>query len=294
MDESGAIVRVEHVSKVFGRRAEHALALRRAGKSKAELEQETGATIGVFDASFEVKRGEIFAVIGLSGSGKSTLLRCINRLIEPTAGDIYVDGAPLSRMPIKHLREVRRTKIGMVFQEGALFDSLTLRENVGYRLYEESSMPEEEIEIIVRRVLGFVGLEDAIDKMPSELSGGMKRRAGLARALVGSPKIILYDEPTAGLDPITARSIVDLMIKLRDFEGVTSIIVTHDLPAAGIVATEYADIGPDMDVRMVPCDNNFCLLNIHFIMLYEGEILFEGTLQQLKGSEESYIREFVH
>jgi len=155
-------------------------------------------------------------------------------------------------------------------------------------------MPEEEIEIIVRRVLGFVGLEDAIDKMPSELSGGMKRRAGLARALVGSPRIILYDEPTAGLDPITARSIVDLMIKLRDFEGVTSIFVTHDLLAAGIVATEYADIGPEMDVRMVSCDNNFCLLNIHFVMLYQGEILFEGTMQQLKSSQEPYIREFVH
>src|SRR5947208_2595286 len=128
------------------------------------------------------------------------------------------------------LVDIRR-KIGMVFQEGALFDSLTVRENVGYRLYEESALSEEEIEIIVRKVLGFVGLEDAIDKMPSELSGGMKRRVGLARALVGSPKIILYDEPTAGLDPITARSIVDLMIKLRDFAGVTSIIVTHDLPA---------------------------------------------------------------
>jgi len=243
--------------------------------------------------SFSLRRGETKIILGASGSGKSTILKLILGLIRPDSGQILVEGQDITKMSERELVQVRR-KIGMVFQEGALFDSLTLRENVGYRLYEESSMPEEEIEIIVRRVLGFVGLEDAIDKMPSELSGGMKRRAGLARALVGSPKIILYDEPTAGLDPITARSIVDLMIKLRDFEGVTSIFVTHDLLAAGIVATEYADIGPDMDVRMISCDNNVCLLNIHFIMLYQGEILFEGTLQQLKSSQESYIREFVH
>jgi phospholipid/cholesterol/gamma-HCH transport system ATP-binding protein len=243
--------------------------------------------------SFSLRRGETKIILGASGSGKSTILKLILGLIRPDSGQILVDGQDITKMTERELVQVRR-KIGMVFQEGALFDSLSLRENVGYRLYEESSMPEEEIEIIVRRVLGFVGLEDAIDKMPSELSGGMKRRAGLARALVGSPRIILYDEPTAGLDPITARSIVDLMIKLRDFEGVTSIFVTHDLLAAGIVATEYADIGPDMDVRMVSCDNNFCLLNIHFVMLYQGEILFEGTLQQLKSSQEHYIREFVH
>jgi len=243
--------------------------------------------------SFSLRRGETKIILGASGSGKSTILKLILGLIRPDSGQILVDGQDITKMTERELVQVRR-KIGMVFQEGALFDSLNLRENVGYRLYEESSMPEEEIEIIVRRVLGFVGLEDAIDKMPSELSGGMKRRAGLARALVGSPRIILYDEPTAGLDPITARSIVDLMIKLRDFEGVTSIFVTHDLLAAGIVATEYADIGPDMDVRMISCDNNFCLLNIHFIMLYQGEILFEGTLQQLKSSQELYIREFVH
>ena len=128
------IIRVDHVSKVFGRRAEHALALRRAGKGKAELERETGATIGVFDASFEVKRGEIFVVIGLSGSGKSTLLRCINRLIEPTAGEIYVDGAPLSRMSITHLREVRRKKIGMVFQHFGLLPNRTVLDNITFGL----------------------------------------------------------------------------------------------------------------------------------------------------------------
>ena len=164
--------------------------------------------------SFSLRRGETKIILGASGSGKSTILKLILGLIRPDSGQILVEGQDITKMSERELVQVRR-KIGMVFQEGALFDSLTLRENVGYRLDEESSMPEEEIEIIVRRVLGFVGLEDAIDKMPSELSGGMKRRAGLARALVGSPKIILYDEPTAGLDPITARSIVDLMIKLR-------------------------------------------------------------------------------
>ncbi len=158
--------------------------------------------------SFSMRRGETKIILGASGSGKSTILKLILGLIRPDSGEILVDGQDITKMSERELVQVRR-KIGMVFQEGALFDSLSLRENVGYRLYEESGMPEEEIEIIVRRVLGFVGLEDAIDKMPSELSGGMKRRAGLARALVGSPKIILYDEPTAGLDPITARSIVD-------------------------------------------------------------------------------------
>jgi len=242
--------------------------------------------------NIKIARGETKIILGASGSGKSTILKLLLGLIKPDSGQILVEGQDITKMSERELVQVWH-QIGMVFQEGALFDSLTLRENVGYRLYEESTMSEEEIEIIVRKVLGFVGLEDAIDKMPSELSGGMKRRAGLARALVGSPKIILYDEPTAGLDPITKRTIVELVIKLRDLEGVTSIFVTHDLRAAKMIATEYVILEPGGQLRIASSNENLCLLNINFVMLHDGEILFEGALQQLISSEESYIRSFV-
>src|SRR5437588_3521761 len=193
MDESDAIIHVDHVSKVFGRRAEHALALRRAGKSKAELEQETGATIGVFDASFEVKRGEIFVVIGLSGSGKSTLLRCINRLIEPTAGEIYVDGAPLFRMPFTHLREVRRKKIGMVFQHFGLLPNRTVLDNVTFGL-EIQGIPTEQRARRGGEALEVVGLQGQGSKRVRELSGGMQQRVGLARVLASRQESVLIDE----------------------------------------------------------------------------------------------------
>jgi phospholipid/cholesterol/gamma-HCH transport system ATP-binding protein len=186
-----------------------------------------------------------------------------------------------------------RRNIGMVFQEGALFDSLTVRENVGYRLFEEGLMGESEIEAAVLQLLGFVGLEEAIDKMPAELSGGMKRRVGIARALMGTPKIILYDEPTAGLDPITKRTIVELMIKLRDMEGVTSIFVTHDLQAASMIANEYASVEHDGQVRVKPGGESLCPSNIGFLMLQSGEICFRGRYHELMNSELPYIRTFT-
>src|SRR5918911_3069394 len=231
MDESEAIIRVEHVSKVFGRRAELALDLRRAGKSKAELEQETGATIGVFDASFEVKRGEIFVVIGLSGSGKSTLLRCINRLIEPTAGDIYVDGAPLSRMSIKQLREVRRKKIGMVFQHFGLLPNRTVLDNVTFWLEIQG------LSAAARRrrgdeMLGVVGLAGQGNKRVTELSGGMRQRVGLARALATGQEILLMDEPFSALDPLIRRDMQNLFLDIQGEVNRTVVFVTHDLDEA--------------------------------------------------------------
>lgn len=244
------------------------------------------------DVSFTIHNGETKIIMGASGSGKSTLLKLILGLIRPDSGSILIDGRNITEMSEKELVQVRRN-IGMVFQEGALFDSLTVRENVGYRLFEEGRMSEEEIEIVVRRLLGFVGLEEAIDKMPSELSGGMKRRVGLARALVGSPKSILYDEPTAGLDPITKRTIVELMIKLRDLEGVTTVFVTHDLRAAAIISNEYAVVDPESVVQIRRGGDSLCLAHVKFVMLYEGRVLFEGSMPELQSSGEQYIRKFV-
>jgi len=244
------------------------------------------------DVSFRITRGETKIIVGASGSGKSTILKLILGLIRPDSGHIIIDDQDITRMTEAELVQVRQ-RIGMVFQEGALFDSLSVRENVGYRLYEEAKLTEDEIEIAVQRLLGFVGLEDVIDKMPSELSGGMKRRVGIARALVGTPKVVLYDEPTAGLDPITKKTIVELMIKLRDLEGVTTVFVTHDLPAAAIMANEYAAIDDSGAVRFVRGDGGMCLANVHFVMLHDGSACFQGSYQELLASKVPYIRTFV-
>ncbi len=186
-----------------------------------------------------------------------------------------------------------RREIGMVFQEGALFDSLTVGENVAYRLLEESSATEEEIEETVMRLLGFVGLAHAVDKMPSELSGGMRRRVAIARAVVGNPSILLYDEPTAGLDPITSRTICELVIHSRDLRNVSSIFVTHDLSAATTLASELAVAGEGGKVEFRPEGDEFCLVNTRFVMLKDGRTLFEGTDEVLKTEQDEYIREFV-
>ncbi len=244
------------------------------------------------DISFSIARGETTIILGVSGSGKSTILKLILGLMKPDTGQILVEGQDITRLSEPELVQVRRG-IGMVFQEGALFDSLSVRENVGYRMYEAGKVSEEEIEVAVLRLLGFVGLEDAIDKMPAELSGGMKRRVGIARALLGTPKVVLYDEPTAGLDPITKRVIVELMIKLRDLEGVTTVFVTHDLPAAQVIATEYAAKDEDGDVRFHSDGGAQTLGNVQFIMLHEGSICFEGSFEEMKKSNQPYVRVFA-
>lgn len=244
------------------------------------------------DVSFRIKRGETKIILGESGSGKSTILKLILGLIRPNSGQIFVTGHEITQLTERDFAGIRRD-IGMVFQEGALFDSLSVKENVGYRLYEEGRMNEGEVEVAVSQLLGFVGLEDAIDKMPAELSGGMKRRVGIARALVGTPKVILYDEPTAGLDPITKRVIVELMIKLRDLEGVTSVFVTHDLQAATTIATEYASPGSNGHVDFKPMGDASNPIDINFIMLQDGLICFEGSYRELMGSQLPYVKKFV-
>jgi phospholipid/cholesterol/gamma-HCH transport system ATP-binding protein len=242
--------------------------------------------------SFRIERGETKIIVGESGSGKSTILKLILGLIRPESGQILIEGRDITRLTERELVSIRMD-IGMVFQEGALFDSLSVRENVGYRLFEERKMSEEEIEAAVLQLLGFVGLAESIDKMPAELSGGMKRRVGIARALLGTPKVVLYDEPTAGLDPITKRTIVDLMIKLRDLEGVTSVFVTHDLPAASIMATETSVAGENGEVDFRKEEDSNGDTNTSFIMLHEASICFEGSYREMMNSQIPYVRTFT-
>ena len=245
------------------------------------------------NVSFRIDQGETKIILGASGSGKSTILKLILGLIRPDAGEILVDGRDIARLRERDLVEVRRV-IGMVFQEGALFDSLNVRENVGYRLFEEGGADDAMIEAAVRRELSFVGLEDAIDKMPAQLSGGMKRRVGIARALIGSPRVVLYDEPTSGLDPVTKRTIIELMIRLRDLEDVTSVFVTHDLHAAAIMANEYAAEGEDGSVRFLPVTDPARMTQNRYIMLQSGNICFEGDYRELMQSVNPYIKKFVN
>ncbi len=244
------------------------------------------------DISFTVRRGETKIILGGSGSGKSTILKLIIGLEKPDEGEIWVDGEETTRYEESRLNEVR-AKIGMVFQEGALFDSLTVEENVAYRLYEQTNLNEEEIETIVRQTLGFVDLEEALHKMPAELSGGMRRRAGIARALVGNPKIMLYDEPTAGLDPIVARTINELVIKLRDLEGVSSVFVTHRLRDAFTMAREFLGVRKGRMEYLSEEESQICLINTSFIMLREGQIIFDGVDEEIRDSKDEYVRRFL-
>jgi phospholipid/cholesterol/gamma-HCH transport system ATP-binding protein len=240
--------------------------------------------------SFHIYRGETKIIAGTSGSGKSTILKLIMGLDKPDEGQILVEGEDITNMNERQLVSVRQ-KIGMVFQESALFDSLTVRENVAYRLYEMDA-DEGEIERRVREVLGFVGLVEAIDKMPSELSGGMKRRVALARALISEPRIMLYDEPTAGLDPITSKKINELIIALRDTKQVTGVFVTHRMRDAFTLATEYATNGGG-EVHFQTENNFVCIANTRFLMLRDGKIVFEGPDEVLRRSRDEYIQRFL-
>lgn len=205
--------------------------MRRSGRSKAEVERETGATIGVFDANLDVKRGEIFVIIGLSGSGKSTLLRLINRLIEPTEGEIYLDGDDISQMPTTQLRELRRRKFGMVFQHFGLLPNRTVIGNAAFGL-EIQGIPFSERRTAGEEALEMVGLHGQGNKMPTELSGGMQQRVGLARALATKQEILLMDEPFSALDPLIRRDMQNLFLDIQGEVQRTVVFVTHDLDEA--------------------------------------------------------------
>ena len=243
--------------------------------------------------SFTVKRGETKMILGRSGGGKSTTIRLVLGLLKPDAGQILIDGEDITDYTEEEMMEVRK-KIGMVFQEGALFDSLSVYENVAYRLREQGVIDEEEVEAEVQRMLRFVDLEDAIDKMPIELSGGMRRRVGIARALVGDPEIVLFDEPTAGLDPPTARTICELAIKLRDLHDVSSIFVTHEMNNVRYLSSEYATVDREGHVQYEREGEKLCLINTEVLMFRDGKIIFNGSDERLRSSGDPYIQRFIH
>jgi phospholipid/cholesterol/gamma-HCH transport system ATP-binding protein len=242
------------------------------------------------EVSFTLLTGHTKIFLGASGAGKSTILKLAVGLLKPDSGVIWVNGERVDGLTEREMMKVR-ADLGMVFQEGALFDSLTVAENVGYKLYEETDMPLDEVRRRVEEVLGFIGLSEHIDKMPSELSGGQRRRVSIARAMSYKPRILLYDEPTTGLDPITADTVDNEIIKLRDLENVSSIVVTHQLRDAFRIATHEA-IRESVDIRIVPADEKKAE-EAEFIMLKDGRIHFEGHAADLRSSTDPYLKSFL-
>jgi phospholipid/cholesterol/gamma-HCH transport system ATP-binding protein len=242
------------------------------------------------NVSFTLLKGHTKIFLGASGAGKSTILKLILGLLKPDEGVIWVNGERVDEMNEREMMTVR-ADLGMVFQEGALFDSLTVEENVGYKLYEELRWPDDKVDTRVREVLGFIGLGDFIDRMPSELSGGQRRRVAIARAMAAKPRILLYDEPTTGLDPITATTVDEEIVKLRDIEGVSSIMVTHQLRDAFFVACHRA-LRADSRVQ-IESANQQKSEEAEFIMLKDGGIIFEGPAGELKRSTDPYLKTFL-
>lgn len=230
------------------------------------LKKSFGSNEVLKDISFKINRGENLAVFGKSGSGKSVLIKCLVGLIEPDEGKIVLLGEDISTLNTDALNALRK-KIGFLFQSAALYDSMTVRENIAFPLRDLKSKPKEEIDALVVEALKNVGLEDAIDKMPSELSGGMRKRIGLARTLILKPEIILYDEPTTGLDPITSKEISQLILDIQKKYNTSSIIITHDIECAHIAANRI-------------------------IMIKDGASEAEGTYEELSNSKDEWVRSF--
>jgi len=240
--------------------------------------------------SFSLRAGRMMILLGASGAGKSVTLRLILGLLKPDSGVIRVNGERIDHMTELEMMRVRGD-IGMLFQESALFDSLTVADNVGYRLYEETDMPADEVRRRIEEVLGFIGLEEYIDRMPSELSGGQRRRVAIARAIAARPHLLLFDSPTSGLDPITAKTVDHEVIKLRDLEHVTSILVTHQLDDAFHVATHEA-VRENGRLSIVPADQRKAE-EAEFLMLKDGRIHFDGNAAELRASKDPYLKRFL-
>jgi len=273
------------------------------GMSRQEILDAIGAPVVVFDkvslafdekvilreVSFTLIKGHTKIILGASGAGKSTILKLITGLLRPDAGIIWVNGERVDQMSELEMMRVR-ADLGMVFQEGALFDSLTVRENVGYKLWEELRWPDDRVNSRVEENLGFIGLSEHVDKMPSELSGGQRRRVAIARAMAAKPRVLLYDEPTTGLDPITATTVDEEIVKLRDLEGVSSIVVTHQLRDAFYIAGHTATRNGDLRITTADQDKSE---EAEFIMLRDGLIAFEGPAGELKRSTDPYLLHFL-
>jgi len=240
--------------------------------------------------SFELKRGETKAIFGVAGSGKTTILKLALGLLKPDRGHIWVLGHDVTEMREEDLFDLRR-KIGMVFQESALFDSMTVRDNVAFRLIEEGDVPPAEIDERVREVLRFVELEHTMTMLPSELSGGMRRRVSIARAIITQPEVILYDSPTGGLDPITSTTIVELIVKQRDVYRTSSLLVTHRLQDAFVMATSYYDTQANEMKPVAPGQR--MEVRTSFLILREGKIIFDGDAAELAATRDEYIKEYI-
>ncbi|MDX6442931.1 MAG: phospholipid/cholesterol/gamma-HCH transport system ATP-binding protein [Blastocatellia bacterium] len=253
------------------------------------------------NVSFTVAPGEMKLMLGESGGGKSMILKLVLGLEKPDSGEIFVDGEEVTRLPEPELNRIRE-KTGIVFQEGALFDSLTVFENVAYRLQERGE-DDETIERKVEEILTFVGLKGAEDKLPSELSGGMKRRVAIARAVVDEPEIVLFDEPTTGLDPPTAGTICELALKLRDVRGVSSIWVTHRIEDVRFLSSKYIAAawsdqtkGDQIKAAQITIEDEgdkLRLVNTKVVMLHHGRIIFEGPDETFWESKDPFIRDFL-
>lgn len=243
------------------------------------------------DISFTVPLGSMRILLGASGAGKSVILKLILGLLRPDSGHIFVKGQRVDNLPERDLLAVR-ADMGMLFQENALFDSLTVEENVGYRLAQESRLPRDQVRRRVEEILGFMGLAEYLDRMPSELSGGQRRRVAMARAMAAKPSLLLLDDPTMGLDPVIAASVSDEVIKVRDLERVSSIVVTHGIRDAFHVARNKA-VRVNGDTRIVPIPEGQPD-GADFLVLHEGRIMFEGSGDALLASEDPYLKEFLY
>ncbi|HGD4812676.1 TPA: glycine betaine/L-proline ABC transporter ATP-binding protein [Streptococcus agalactiae] len=262
------ILEVKNLTKIFGKKQKAALEMVKQGKSKTEILEKTGATVGVYDASFEIKEGEIFVIMGLSGSGKSTLVRMLNRLIDPSSGNIYLDGKDIAKMNVEALRNIRRHDINMVFQNFGLFPHRTILENTEFGL-EMRGVSKEERTTLAEKALDNAGLLPFKDQYPSQLSGGMQQRVGLARALANSPKILLMDEAFSALDPLIRREMQDELLDLQDTNKQTIIFISHDLNEALRIGDRIA-------------------------LMKDGEIMQIGTGEEiLTNPANDFVREFV-
>jgi phospholipid/cholesterol/gamma-HCH transport system ATP-binding protein len=243
------------------------------------------------DLSFSVPKGSMRILLGASGAGKSLVLKLILGLLKPDSGTILVDGNRVTEMPELDLLKMR-ADVGMVFQENALFDSLTVGENVGYRLYEETRTPIETVRARVEEVLAFLGLSDFIDRMPANLSGGQRRRVGIGRAMASKPRLMLFDDSTTGLDPVISAQVDDEIVKLRDLEDVTSIVVTQQIRDAIYIAThKTVENGGKRDVVAAAESEN---LDTEFMVLHEGRIMFQGNASELMASKDPYLERFLY